>query len=104
MIIGHPPCTYLTNASAVRMRVKGQIVPERYANAMEAKKFFMKILMADCERICVENPVPLAIVGLPPYTQIIQPWMFGHPYSKRTCLWLKNLPPLEPTDIVTAGV
>ena len=78
MIIGHPPCTYLTNASAVRMRINGKIVAERYAKAMEAKDFFMKILEADCDRIAVENPTPLKLVGLPPYTQAIQPWQFGH--------------------------
>lgn len=104
LLIAHPPCTYLTNASAVRMRVKGEIVPERYAKAMEAKEFFMRFINADCDRICVENPVPLKIVDLPPYTQIIQPWQFGHPYSKRTCLWLKGLPKLEPTNIITEGV
>lgn len=104
LIIAHPPCTYLTNASAVRMRVNGQIVPERYEKAMEAREFFMRILMADCPKICIENPVPMRIVNLPPYSQIIQPWMFGHPYSKRTCLWLKNLPLLRPTDIITSGI
>lgn len=104
LLIAHPPCTYLTNASAVRMRVKGEIVPERYAKAMEAKEFFMRFINADCDRICVENPVPLKIVNLPPYTQIIQPWQFGHPYTKRTCLWLKGLPKLEPTNIITEGV
>ena len=100
LIIAHPPCTYLTNAGAVRMRVNGEIVPERYQKAMEAKAFFLKFLNAECQLIAVENPVPMAIVGLPPYTQIIQPYQFGHPYSKRTCLWLKGLPPLVPTELV----
>lgn len=100
LIIAHPPCTYLTNAGAVRMRVNGEIVPERYQKAMEAKAFFLKFLNAECQRIAMENPVPMAIVGLPPYTQIIQPYQFGHPYSKRTCLWLKGLPPLVPTELV----
>lgn len=104
MIIAFPPCTYLTNASAVRMRVKGEIVQERYNKAMEAKEFFTKFLEADCDKIAVENPVPLKIVGLPPYDQIIQPWQFGHKYSKRTCLWLKNLPLLKPTNIITEGI
>lgn len=104
MIIAFPPCTYLTNASSVRMRVKGEIVPERYAKAMEAKHFFMSILMANCSRIAVENPTPMKLVGLPPYTQAIQPWQFGHPYSKRTCLWLKGLPELKPTKIITEGI
>ena len=100
MIIAHPPCTYMTNASAVRMRVKGEIVKERYEKAMEAKQFFMDIWNADCPRICIENPTPMKLIGLPPYTQAIQPYWFGHPYSKRTCLWLKGLPPLMPTDVL----
>lgn len=93
MIVSFPPCTYMTNASAVRMRVKGEIQPERYAKAMEAKDFFMAFYNADCPRIAIENPVPMRLIGLPPYTQIIQPYEHGHPYSKRTCLWLKGLPP-----------
>lgn len=100
LLIAHPPCTYLTNASAVRMRVNGNIVPERYAKAMDARNFFMYIYNANCDHICIENPVPLKLVNLPPYSQIIQPYEFGHPYSKRTCLWLKGLPLLQPTDIV----
>lgn len=104
LIIAHPPCTYLTNAGAVRMRVNGEIVKERYEKAMEAKVFFLRFLNADCPRIAVENPTPMKIVGLPPYTQAIQPWQFGHPYTKRTCLWLKGLPPLKPTEIITEGV
>lgn len=101
MLIAFPPCTYLTNASAVRMRVKGEIQPERWAKAMEAKEFFMKFHDARCRRIAIENPTPLKMVGLPPYTQAIQPYEYGHPYSKRTCLWLKNLPILMPTDILS---
>lgn len=104
LIIAHPPCTYLTNASAVRMKVKGQIQQERYEKAMEAKAFFMAFLNADCDHICVENPIPLKIVGLPQYSQIIEPWMFGEPWSKKTCLWLKGLPYLMPTEVVAEGV
>ena len=92
MIIAHPPCTYLTNASSVRMRVKGVIQEERYSNAMKAKEFFLKFLNADCERICVENPVPMKLVDLPAYSQIIEPWQFGEPWKKKTCLWLRGLP------------
>lgn len=73
MIIAFPPCTYMTNASAVRMRVKGQIVQERYEKAMEAKEFFMQFYNANCPRICIENPTPMKLIGLPPYTQAIQP-------------------------------
>ena len=66
LIIAHPPCTYMTNAGAVRMRVNGEIVPERFEKAMEAKKFFMKFYSADCPKIAIENPTPMKIVGLPP--------------------------------------
>lgn len=100
MIIAHPPCTYLSNAGATRMYYeKGKINPERLKKALEAKEFFMKFLNADCKRICVENPMPLSVVGLPKPECIIQPWEFGEPYSKRTYLWLKGLPPLLPTLI-----
>lgn len=86
------------------MRVNGELQSERFEKAMKAKEFFESFLSADCPRIAVENPVPMRIVELPPYTQIIQPWQYGHAYSKRTCLWLKGLPLLAPTDIVTEGV
>lgn len=104
MLIAFPPCTYMTNAGAVRMRVKGEIVPERYQKAMEAKAFFMRFYDANCPRICIENPTPMKIVGPPQYSQAIQPWQHGHPYTKRTCLWLKGLPLLTPTEIITEGV
>lgn len=100
LLIAHPPCTYLTNAGAVRMRVNGEIQQERYAKAMEARDFFLAFYNADCDHICIENPVPLKLVNLPPYDQIIQPYWFGHPYSKRTCLWLKGLPKLTPTEMM----
>jgi hypothetical protein len=100
MIIAFPPCTYLTNAGSVRMRVKGVIQEERMEKAIKAKKFFMKFINADCKRVAVENPVPGKIHNLPAYDQIIQPYQFGHPYSKRTCLWLKGLPHLVPTKII----
>lgn len=100
LLIAHPPCTYLTNASAVRMRVRGEVVQERYNKAMEARKFFLAFYNADIPRIAVENPTPMKLVNLPPYTQAIQPYQFGHPYSKRTCLWLKGLPELQPTEII----
>ena len=102
ILIAHPPCTYMSNAGACRMYPKkGQIDPDRLQKAMEAKEFFMKFLTADCERICIENPMPMKIVGLPKETQRIQPYEFGEPWSKKTYLWLKGLPPLIPTDILT---
>lgn len=100
LLIAHPPCTYLTKAGAVRMRENGEIVEERYSKAMEAKAFFMKFYNTDIPMVAVENPTPMKIVDLPPYTQAIQPYEYGHPYSKRTCLWLKGLPKLQPTEIV----
>lgn len=100
LLIAFPPCTYMTNAGAVRMRVGGVLQEERYRKAMEAKAFFMRFLEADCDRIAIENPTPMKLVGLPAYSQAIQPYWFGHPYSKRTCLWLKGLPPLMPTEVL----
>ena len=58
------------------------------------------MLNAPCDKICVENPTPLKVIGLPKPTQVIQPYEFGHPYSKRTLLWLKGLPILKPTNII----
>lgn len=104
LIIAHPPCTYLTNASAVRMRVNGHIDQNRFDKAMAAREFFLHFLYANCPHICVENPTPLSIVNLPRYTQAIQPWQYGHPYTKRTCLWLRGLPLLQPTNVITDGI
>lgn len=100
MIIAHPPCTYLTNAGAMRLRVKGEINQERMEKAKEAKKFFMAFLEADCPKKAIENPLPGKIHQLPPYSQIIEPYMFGDPWKKRTCLWLRGLPPLMATELV----
>ena len=60
----------------------------------------MHFYYADCPRIAIENPIPSKVYGLPPYTQTVQPCMFGHPVQKKTCFWLKGLPPLVPTEIV----
>ncbi len=100
MIIAHPPCTYLSNAGARHLYKNGQFNEERYKMGLKGKEFFMEFYNANCEHICIENPVPSKVYGLPPYTQIIEPYMFGHPYSKKTCLWLKNLPQLQPTKII----
>lgn len=100
MIIAHPPCTYLSNAGARFLYPNGQLNRERYQNGLKAKDFFMELYNSNCSKIAVENPIPSKVYGLPPYTQIIQPYEFGHPYSKKTCLWLKGLPNLEPTNIL----
>lgn len=68
LLIAHPPCTYLTNASSMRLRVDGVIDEERMQKAREAKEFFMQIYHADCDHICIENPVPGRIHELPRYT------------------------------------
>lgn len=105
MIIAFPPCTYLSNAGACRLYPKkGQLNQERYEKGLEAKKFFMAFYQADCPRIAIENPIATKVFELPQYNQIIQPYQFGHPYSKKTCLWLKGLPELQPTEIVTDGI
>lgn len=101
LLIAHPPCTYMSNAGACRMYPKkGVIDPERFKKALEAKDFFMQFYNADCPKICIENPMPLKVVGLPKETQRIQPYQFGEPWSKKTYLWLKGLPNLQPTKIV----
>lgn len=112
LIIAHPPCTYLTNAGAVRMfRKETKEYPgygtfqmvnvERLKMGIRARDFFMAFLNAKCKRIAIENPVPMNIYQMPPESQIIQPYMFGDPYSKKTCLWLKGLNPLEATNELT---
>jgi len=98
MMIAHPPCTYLTNAGAVHLSKK-ILNHDRYLKGMEAKDFFMKLLNAPIDKICVENPIPSKVFELPKYTQTIQPYEHGHPFSKKTCLWLKNLLELKPTNI-----
>ncbi len=102
LIIAHPPCTYMSKAGARFMYLTaGNVNQERLEKALQAKDFFMQFMNADCEKICIENPTPLKIVGLPKESQVIQPYQFGHPYSKRTLLWLKGLSELKPTNILT---
>ena len=101
LMIAHPPCTYLSRAGARWMYpTKGIISEERYEKAMEAKEFFMKLLNAPIKHIVLENPLPLKVVELPANSQIIQPYEFGHGFSKKTLLWVKNLPLLKPTKII----
>lgn len=101
MMIAHPPCTFISKAGARWMYpTAGNLCQSRFNKSQEAKAFFMKLLNAPIKHIAVENPTPLRVVGLPPHTQAIQPYEYGHPYSKRTLLWLKNLKPLQPTEII----
>lgn len=99
MIIAHPPCTYISNAGARFLYPKGVLNEERLRKGIEATHFFMAFYYADCDKVAIENPVPSSVYMLPPYSQTIQPWQFGHPVQKRTCLWLKGLPLLEATNI-----
>jgi len=98
LIIGHPPCTRLCN-SGVCWLEKRNLWDDMRAGA----EFFLAILNAKCDKIAVENPIPhkyaVKIIGRK-YDQIIQPWQYGHGETKATCLWLKGLPELQPTNIV----
>lgn len=102
LIIAHPPCTFLTAAGAVRLFNKDHQIKdiERYKKGLQARNFFFTILNCNCERIAIENPVPMKIFDLPQYNQIIQPYYFGDPWLKRTCLWLKGLDTLKSTEVV----
>ena len=105
LIIAHPPCTYMTTASACRMYHKQKdgksyIDEDRVKKMILSRDLFMAFLNADCEMIAIENPTPMKIACLPKHTEVIQPFEYGHPYTKRTLLWLKGLEPLKPTNIV----
>lgn len=100
LIIAHPPCTYLAASSAVRLFNSDHTVKdeERLEKGWKAKDFFMRFYEVDCPRVAIENPCPLKLWELPHYSQIIEPYMFGDPWRKRTCLWLRGLPPLIMTE------
>ena len=100
MIIAFPPCTYLTKAGASNLYKNGEIDVERYNNGLKAKEFFMEILNADCDKIVIENPIPMKMYGLPEPNQVIEPYYFGEPVTKTTYLWLKGVPFLCPTNVI----
>ncbi|MDB4330405.1 hypothetical protein N9948_01645 [bacterium] len=112
MIIGHPPCTYLTVTGnrwfyhpedkdlPVEKRRPHPRFPNRRQDREDGFDFFMMIANANCEKICIENPVGIMSTRWRKPDQIIQPFEFGHPHAKKTCLWLKGLQPLESTEIV----
>lgn len=99
MIIGHPPCTFLCNSGVSWLHKD----ISRWEKMVDAAKLFKTLLNANCDKICIENPImhkyAVAIIGRR-QDQVIQPWQFGHGETKATCLWLKGLEPLKPTDIV----
>ena len=93
LLVAHPPCTYMCN-SGVTWLQRNEV---RWDELQKANEFFHKLYNADIPRIAIENPIPHRYALLPKYSQIIQPYNFGHAEMKATCLWLKNLPLLQST-------
>lgn len=103
LVIAHPPCTYLSNAGACRLYPKaGEIDKDRYIKGLKGKEFFMAFWWygKNGGKIAIENPIPSKVFELPEKSQVIQPYEYGDPYTKKTYLWLFNLPKLQPTNIV----
>lgn len=96
MILAFPPCTHLAVSGAKYFEEK-----RRDGRQQAAINFFLRFANADCPKIAIENPVGIMSTHYRKPDQIIQPWQFGHGETKKTCLWLKGLPPLEPTEIVS---
>ena len=104
MMIAHPPCTFLAVSGARWMYDKdGSVNQERLKNQNEALEFVKRLMDAPIDKIAIENPISVISSNIRKPEQIIQPWMFGDKAQKSTCLWLKNLPLLEATDIVDKG-
>jgi len=102
LAIFHPECTYLTVSGNRWMKPEYQKrFPDRPQQRKEAIEFFMKLVNAPIPKIAIENPIGIMSTVYRKPDQIIQPWQFGHPETKATCLWLKGLPKLAPTNIVT---
>ena len=102
LMIAHPPCTFLATSGNRWMNDKVHY-PNRAKDREEAIEFFLKIANADIEHIAIENPIGVMSSVWKKPTQIIQPYLFGDRAQKTTCLWLKNLPSLNPTNIVDKG-
>ncbi len=102
MIIAFPPCTYLTVTGNRWFNIEryGDKAIKRHADRKEAIDFFMMFAYADCEKIAIENPVGVMSSEWRKPNQIINPYQFGDAFEKKTCLWLKGLPELKPTNIV----
>ena len=104
MMIAHPPCTFLAVSGARWLYNKdGSKNEERWKNQAEALDFVQRLMDAPIDKIAIENPISVISSNIRKPEQIIQPWMFGDKAQKSTCLWLKNLPLLEPTYIVEKG-
>lgn len=101
MMIAHPPCTYLTVTGNKWMKPEfAHRFPDRHKQRDEALEFFKRLFECNIPCICLENPVGVVSTMYRKPTQYVQPWQFGDPHSKKTGLWLKNLPALVPTKIV----
>lgn len=102
MIIAFPPCTYLTVTGNRWFNIDryGEKAIQRHKDRKDAIDFFMAFASADCERIAIENPVGIMSSEWRKPNQIINPWQFGDAFEKKTCLWLKGLTELKPTNIV----
>ena len=96
LMVAHPPCTHLAVSGARWFKLKQN-------EQKEALEFVQRLMDAPIRHIAIENPVSIISSRIRRPEQIIQPWMFGDPFQKTTCLWLKNLPGLEPTKIVDKG-
>lgn len=109
LLIGHPPCTYLCNSGVRWLAPGGKLDPARHKLMMEACNFFAALYWADAPRVAIENPVMhkyardylQSVWKVPTHSQTIQPWQHGHGEVKRTCLWLRGLPLLKPSQIVS---
>lgn len=106
MIIAFPPCTYLTvtGNSWFDLKRYGKNAVQRYYDRIHAIEFFMEFALCDCDKVAIENPVGIMSGVFRKPNQIIHPYMFGDAERKSTCLWLKGLPELIPTDIVEPNV
>jgi hypothetical protein len=101
LMIAHPPCTYLTISANKWYKPEfAERFPTRYQDRYKSIVFFMQLMMANIPKIAVENPIGIMSSCYRKPDQVIQPWMFGHGETKATCLWLKGLPKLKPTNIV----
>ena len=102
LIIAHPPCTYLTVTGNSWFNTDKYVTKAkaRYMDRVESIRFFMEFVVCNADKVAIENPIGIMSSVYRKPDQIIHPYMFGNPERKGTCLWLKNLKPLEPTDIV----
>lgn len=100
MIIAFVPCTKTSNAGARHLYKGGLLNIPRYYEGLCGKALFLAVWAADCEKVIIENPTPSKVFDYPEPTQAIQPWQFGHPFTKKTLLWERGVPILVPTNIV----